>query len=91
MTYYDDHREERIEYQRQYNTLNRDKYLEYQRQYNQTVLWARRRIERAAKRVKPPILKAFPVAQSILYEKRINKKQITIPSPELSDFHISFT
>ena len=74
MTYYDEHRTERMEYQRQYNSENREKYIQYQRKYYSDVLKARR-----AYAQQPPVLKAFPVALSILYEKRINKK-----------FHVTF-
>lgn len=79
MTYYEAHSAERLEYQREYNKKNRAKYLEYQRQYYI--------LNHVPKPKKPPVLKALPVSQSILYEKRINKNEITISSP----FHISFT
>lgn len=70
MTYYDEHRTERMEYQRQYNSENREKYIQYQRKYYSDVLKARRAYAKAV----PPVLKAFPVSNSILYEKRINTK-----------------
>lgn len=35
MGYYDDHRDDKLDYQRYYNDINRDKYLQYQREYFQ--------------------------------------------------------
>jgi hypothetical protein len=90
MTYYDDHKDERLEYQKMYHTENRDKYLQYQRDYYETVLRTKREhirrnkpppsskagVIKVKKEKPPPILKALPVAPSILYDKRIEKKVI---------------
>jgi len=79
MTYYDEHKGERLEYQKMYHNEHKDKYLKYQRDYYETVLRTKREHIR---RNKPPpsskagILKALPVAPSILYDKRIERKVV---------------
>lgn len=99
MTYYEAHNAERLEYQREYNKKNREKYLEYQRQYyilnhvpkprQPRPKKPRIKKPRTKKQSKPPILKALPIAPSILYEKRINKTYI-VPQPSVEALHVSF-
>jgi len=42
MSYYEKHKAERLQYQKEYNALNNDKYLEYQKHYYDTVLRSER-------------------------------------------------
>jgi hypothetical protein len=50
-SYYDDHKDERLEYQKMYHNEHKDKYLKYQRDYYETVLRTKREHIR---RNKPP-------------------------------------
>jgi len=52
-SYYDEHKDERLEYQKMYHNEHKDKYLKYQRDYYETVLRTKREHIR---RNKPPPL-----------------------------------
>jgi hypothetical protein len=52
MSYYEKHKAERLQYQKEYNALNNDKYLEYQKHYYDTVLRSERGYTK--KTPKPP-------------------------------------
>ena len=54
MSYYDIHREEKLEYQKEYHALHHDKYIDYQKWYYQNVLRNKRQ---AVVRVKKEVIK----------------------------------
>ena len=54
MSYYDINREERLDYQKEYNALYKDRYAEYQKWYYQNVLKDKRK---SVVRVKKQVIK----------------------------------
>lgn len=69
MSYYDLHREERLEYQKWYNLINRDDYIKYQREYYTDVLADKRRRPRKVKPKKEKVVK-----------EKVVKEKVVIPS-----------
>lgn len=64
-TYYEQNKDERLEYQRFYNTINNNKYIEYQKWYYQNVL-KHKRVNTPKIRVKKEVIKKTKITKGFL-------------------------
>jgi hypothetical protein len=89
MSYYERHKEERLQYQRQYNAEHRRNYLEYQKVYNDNVLRNRRGYNKRDVNEEPkPITVEPEIVKPIIETKpSISNKELSVPSSFMVTFH----